>query len=817
VAAFVIHGHFYQPPRENPWTQRVELQPSASPHHNWNERIFAECYRPNVHARILDGQGRVLRLVNNYRHLSFNIGPTLLSWMEEHHPITYARIIEADRWSVEERGFGNALAQAYNHTILPLDDPRDRVTQVRWGRVDFERRFGRSPDGMWLPETAANHDVLDILIDEGLKFTVLSPYQAGRVRPLDGSGGRSEHPWRDVGGGHVDPTRPYRYFHQDGSGRHLDLFFYDGPKSKSVAFERVLSTSQRFCDNLTAHAPRDGVVILATDGESYGHHTAYGDRTLAHAFAMEGPSRQLQFTNLAAYLAAHPPTMEAQLSPGDDHLGTSWSCAHGVGRWARDCGCHTGGGPGWNQAWREPLRRALERVRTHAAAVFDERMGAWMDDPWEARNDYLEVIGQGPEDFAAWSQSHARRACTPSELVEQRTLFEMQLQAMLMFTSCGWFFNDLSGIETVQVLTYAARCMDYLDELGAPSPEREFLEILGEARSNIPSQGTGADIYQRVVPRARVTHRRAAGHLAISTLIEDPTPRGLIGPWEYELRHHRKETSGPFSVSAGYASLTSVRTDRRDEHAFMAVHLGGIDFYAAVRPGMDEHSFRDKSAAIMEELDETSLAFLLRSVFEAFGPQEFRLDDMLPGAGEELASSVFRDLVERFSATYARLYRDHGRTLEMLQGAGFDIPRELRAAAEFALKRQFEDEIRRQEHSRDPEAYRRAIEIAEEIDRRGYDVDRTTSRRTFEQLIYRSTLKALGRSDEDSAYATAELLELSRRLQLEVSLDRAQEALIEGGGAKEVSVAVRETLASALSVSKEAFRLARSAPGTTAR
>lgn len=799
MAEFVIHGHFYQPPRENPWTLRVEKQPSAAPAANWNERIFAECYRPNVHARILDEQGRVLRLVNNYRHLSFNIGPTLLSWLEEQHPITYARVLDADRRSVQERGFGNALAQAYNHTILPLDSPRDRRTQVRWGRLDFARRFGREPDGMWLPETAANHEVLECLIDEGIRFTVLSPYQAGRVRPIGG------HDWRVVSGGRVDPSRPYRFFHRDGSGRYVDIFFYDGPKSKGVAFEDVLSTSQRFLDNLTAHAPKDGVVILATDGESYGHHTIFGDRTLAHAFEMEGPHRRLTFTNLAAHLARHPPTHEVELSSGDDGRGTSWSCAHGVGRWSRDCGCHTGGGPGWNQAWRAPLRAALELVRDHAAAIYETRMGNYMDEPWSARDAYVEVLGEGPDHFARWSRRFCRRDLTPSDLVEQRTLLEMQLQSMLMFTSCGWFFNDVSGIETVQVLHYAARCMDHLDELGEPSPEREFLEVLSEARSNLRELGSGADIYRRTVSKARVSDRRAVGHLGTSSLIEELPARGMVGPWDYELESYRRETSGPFTASAGYVKLTSTRTGRTNHHAFAGVHLGGIDFYTAVRPGMDREAFERKSVVLIEELDETSLALLLRAVFEAFGPHEFRLDDMLPGAGEELASAVFRELVERFTATYARLYRDHGRTLEMLHAAGFEIPQELKAAAEFTLKRQFEDEIRRQEHSRDPEAYRRAIEIAEEIASRGYRVDRTASSQVFEHLILRSTLKALGRSDEEAARATAELVELVGRLKLEVSLDRAQESLVENGNSKGVSRAVREILAKALSVSTAAL------------
>jgi alpha-amylase/alpha-mannosidase (GH57 family) len=797
VAEFVIHGHFYQPPRENPWTQRIENQPSAAPLPNWNERIFRECYRPNAHARILDERGRVLRLVNNYRHLSFNIGATLLSWMEEHHPITYAQILEADRFSVRHRGHGNALAQAFNHTILPLDHPRDQKTQIRWGRIDFERRFGRAPEGMWLSETAANAEVLELLMDEGVRFTVLSPYQAGRARPIGG------HDWRDVREGRVDPTRPYRLFHRQTRDRYLDIFFYDGPKSKSVAFENVLSTSQRFLDELIAHAPSDGLVLLATDGESYGHHTTFGDRTLAHAFEMEAPRRDLRFTNLAAYLDHRPPSDEIELAPGDDDLGTSWSCAHGVGRWFRDCGCHTGGEPGWTQAWRRPLRSALELVREHAARIYEARMGAWMDDPWGARDAYIEVLGDGPDAFETWARRWNRASPGSDALVQQRTLLEMQLQSMLMFTSCGWFFNDVSGIETVQVLHYAARCMDYLDELGERSPEREFLDALGESRSNRRDQGTAADIYRRTVPRARVTPRRAAAHLGISGLLEELPTRGEVGLWTYDLTGYQKETSGPFSLATGFVELVSRRTGRREDQAFAAVHLGGIDFYVAVRPGMARAAFEHKSSVLLEELDETSLAFLLRSVFESFGPHEFRLQDMLPGAGEAAASSVFRDLIERFTAVYSGLYRDHTRTLEMLHAAGFEIPSELRMAAEFTLKRQFEEEIQRQEQSREPKAYRRAIEIAEEIERRGYRVDRTASSHVFEQLISRSTVKALTRADLDAARATSELVDLVRRLQLPVSLEAAQEALVDSGSG--VSEEVRETLADALGVCASAY------------
>ena len=383
TTALVIHGHFYQPPRENPWTEMIDREPSARPFHDWNERIHSECYRPNAYARIVDSYGRVERIVNNYADISFNFGPTLLSWLERQHPVTYWRIIEADRTSVGTRkGHGNAIAQGYNHVILPLCNARDQLTQVRWGISDFRQRFGRQPESLWLPETACNDATLGVLIDEGLGYVILSPHQAERVRPLGASA------WQSVIDGSVNPTVPYKYFHRDGSGRSIAIFFYDGQISKSIAFDGLLASSHMLIDRCErAAAGGAPLVNVATDGESYGHHFHFGDRGLAYALEVEAAAHGFRVTNYGEFLAENPPTWEAEIKQGPEGEGTAWSCAHGVGRWTRDCSCHAGAPEGWTQKWRAPLRAALNYLRDEAARAYAEQGGELFRDPWRARDD----------------------------------------------------------------------------------------------------------------------------------------------------------------------------------------------------------------------------------------------------------------------------------------------------------------------------------------------------------------------------------------------------------------------------------------------
>src|ERR1051325_2220614 len=450
-ASLVIHGHFYQPPRENPWTGEVETEPSAAPVHDWNERTHAECYAPNV---------------DNYPLISFNFGPTLLSWLAEHHADTYRKILSADKESAEARGgHGNAIAQAYGHAILPLCNERDRVTQVVWGLADFRFRFGREAEALWLPETAANDDVLSLLIDHGMRYVILAPNQAK---------------------GEIDSSKPYLFRHVDGSGRSLAVFFYHGPLARAIAFEGALGSSRGLVERFIDAARAGDLVNVATDGETYGHHFKFGDLGLAHALRVEAKAAGFWITNYAQYLDHHPPTRVVEIDNGPDGEGSSWSCVHGVGRWTRDCGCQTGGEPGWNQKWRQPLRAALEFLRDDAAAKFES--AALLRDPWAARNDYISVI-----------LDPRKRASLDPRVLD---LLEMQRSALLMFTSCGWFFSDLAGIETLQVLRYAARVIDLMDQLDLDPPRKQFRDILAEARSNRPEKGTGADIFSQINPRS---------------------------------------------------------------------------------------------------------------------------------------------------------------------------------------------------------------------------------------------------------------------------------------------------------------------------
>jgi alpha-amylase/alpha-mannosidase (GH57 family) len=487
----IIHGHFYQPPRENPRTGEIERQPSAKPFHDWNERIHAECYGPNAFARI--GGDVAERVVNNYSAISFNFGPTLLSWLEKHHPRTYQRILEADRVSAARYGgHGNAIAQAYSHTILPLANPRDRLTQVIWGLEDFRFRFGREPESIWLPETACNDETLELLIEQGMRYVILSPEQTRRIRH------HANQSWTDVSNGNIDTTKPYRFFHHDGSRRSLAVFFYHGPLSRAIAFEKALTSSRELVDRFIRSAQNGLMINVATDGETYGHHFKFGDLCLAHALEVEAPQAGFQITNYGEYLDHHEPDLEVEINNGADGEGTSWSCSHGVGRWSRDCGCYTGGELGWNQLWRAPLRAALEFLRADAADNF-ERLGRDVfKDPWKARNAYINVI-LGKPSAEAYLVQEGGRALSQKEQRIALQLLEIQRNSLLMFTSCGWFFSDLGGIETVQVMRYAARVIELQKELGIETPRARFLEILSEARSNVIEKGTGADIFLRLV------------------------------------------------------------------------------------------------------------------------------------------------------------------------------------------------------------------------------------------------------------------------------------------------------------------------------
>ena len=490
--SLVIHGHFYQPPREDPWTGEVPEQPSAAPFHNWNERITAECYRANGWVSI-PGPGGVEVVVNTFEHLSFNVGPTLLSWLEAHHLDVYERILEADRRT------GRAIAQGYGHAILPLCNDRDLRTQVRWGIADFRHRFGRAPAGLWLPETAVSDDVLAVLAEEGIWFTILAPGQIEAVRRLDGTTGWETHgpaPHEGLGpigpepaaAGPLDTSRPLRWRHPERVDLSVDLVVYDGALAHSLAFAHP--TSDEIVAAALADAdPRGGLVAAATDGETFGHHHPGAEHEVAHALTVDAPARGVETPRLVDLLDARPPTHEARVRV------SAWSCAHGIGRWSTDCGCSTGGDEGWTQAWRAPLRAAFDLLRDWGIEVMERRGQELLRNPWVARDAYLDLLLGA----VSWPDFAAAHVVGDHHLAG--VLLDAQRNTLLMYTSCGWFFNDLAGIETIQVLRYAARAMDLYRELGEVPPEEAFLSALEQGVSNDPAAGDGRRLWHdQVLP-----------------------------------------------------------------------------------------------------------------------------------------------------------------------------------------------------------------------------------------------------------------------------------------------------------------------------
>lgn len=675
MRSICIHGHFYQPPRENPWLESIELQESAHPYHDWNERIASECYGPNGAARILDSRGRIAKIVNNYSRISFNFGPTLLTWLEENAPETYQAILEGDRESMAHfDGHGSAMAQAYNHVIMPLANRRDKQTQVRWGVRDFERRFGRRPEGMWLPETAVDLETLDFLMDEGIRFTVLAPYQAKRVRQ-----GRGE--WNAVGDA-IDTTRPY--FCRLPSGRAIALFFYDSPISRGVAFEGLLNSGDRFAQRLLGGfggRSTSQLVNIATDGESYGHHHRYGDMALASALDVIENHHDVRLTNYAQYLAQHPPQDEVEIVEY-----SSWSCSHGIDRWRSDCGCRTGGEAGWTQTWRGPLRNALDWLRDHLAPLFETEALRLLRDPWAARDAFIDVVldrsDETVQDFVA---THAIRPLSTDEIVTVLKLLEMQRHAMLMYTSCGWFFNEVSGIETVQILQYAARAIQLARETSGRDLEEGFLERLELSESNVPEVANARNLYENEVRPSMLDLPRVAAHYAVSSLFHEYPGATRIYCYEVERDDQVVFEAGRPHVIVGRVRVRSTITRESKRFSWGALHLGDLNLSGGVREFVSDEAYQeliDSLAAPFHNGDfpgvirilDRDLGNLTFSIKSLFSDEQRRILESSWSASLNDADPASRELYER----YVPLMRFHAEL-------GIPLPRILRVAVEFAF------------------------------------------------------------------------------------------------------------------------------------
>ncbi|MFW6195036.1 MAG: DUF3536 domain-containing protein, partial [Chloroflexota bacterium] len=572
-----VHGHFYQPPRENPWLEAIEVQDSAYPFHDWNERIAAECYRPNSASRVLDDEGLVVEIVNNYSRMSFNFGPTLLSWLETEATPTYEALLEADRVGQERfSGHGPALAQAYNHIIMPLASRAEKQTQVIWGIRDFIHRFQRRPEGMWLPETAVDLETLEILVQQGIKFTVLAPRQAHRFRKI------GNQQWTDVSDGGIDPKRPY--IQNLPSGKSIAIFFYDGIISQAVAFEGLLNSGETFADRLLTgfgedSGDEDELVNIATDGESYGHHHRKGDMALAYAMNHLESKGLASITVYGEYLENHPPQFEV-----DIYENSSWSCVHGVERWRSDCGCNSGGNPRWSQQWRGPLREALDWLRDETAKRFNEEAAKSLRDPAGAVDNYIEVVlDRSPEQLKHFLTDHASGALDEGDKIRLLKLLETQRNSMLMHTSCGWFFDELSGIETVQVIQYAGRVVQLSNELFTDGIEEQFLTRLEKAKSNVPEHRDGRNIYEKWVRPAAVGLFDVGAHFAISSLFEESGARPSRMAYDVSLERYSTEEVGRTKLSVGRAKVASRVTREVMDLTFGALHMGDQNIAAGVR------------------------------------------------------------------------------------------------------------------------------------------------------------------------------------------------------------------------------------------
>jgi alpha-amylase/alpha-mannosidase (GH57 family) len=698
-----VHGHFYQPPREDPWLEEVEVQDSARPYHDWNARITAECYAPNGASRILDSEGRIVEITNNYTRISFNIGPTLLAWLEGGAPVTYAQIIAADQASRDERGgHGNALAQPYNHMIMPLATRRDKETQVAWGIADFRDRFGRDPEGMWLPETAVDTETLEVLAARGIRFTILAPRQAARVRPP----GRE---WINVRDARIDPSRPYLC--RLPSGASIALFFYDSPISRAVAFEGLLNSGEAFANRLAAAFREDRkgpqLVHIATDGESYGHHHRFGDMALAHALRLVEDRQAARVTNYGEFLALHPPDHEVEiLEP------TSWSCPHGVERWRGNCGCHAGH-EGWHQEWRRPLREALDWLRDELVRVFEEQAAPVLRDPWAAREAYISVIlRRRPEVLEAFFAAHGRPGLRPEERSPALRLLEMQRHAQLMFTSCGWFFDELSGIETVQVIKHAARAIHLAQGFGYRL-EDDFIGRLAAAQSNLRRWGDGARVYDRAVRPSVVTLPRVVAHYAISALFEPYAASARIFSYTVRRLDARREERSGDTLSIGLVVAASRITGEEQRAAFAVLHLGGHDVQCGVRTDPPPDWYEKMKAELAEAFLGTGPSDAVRMLDEHFKGSLHALPDLFLEARRAILGQMTAERLARVDAMYQALYEESRPLVAFMRSSDVPIPPAILRAAEYALGKDLAEILGRA--ARVPLSDR-AFEIARELD-----------------------------------------------------------------------------------------------------
>lgn len=771
----VIHGHFYQPPRENPWIEEIEIQQSARPFHDWNQRINFECYQPNSMARIYDSSGKIVDLVNNFELISFNFGPTLLSWLEKYDPYNYEKIIQADRMSQKLfSGHGNAIAQAYNHMIMPLANKRDRLTQIRWGIYDFRYRFGRNPAAMWLPETAVDHHTLRDLISEGLKFVILSPIQAQAISPL----GRKD--WRDVSDNSIDTTRPYRYLMPHEPEKYIDIFFYQGHVAHRISFGDALENADKLVYQLEGAVSADNkspqLINVATDGETFGHHKTFGDLTLAYTLKVKAKEVGFTITNYAEYLSKHPPEFEVKIKLGQKGRGSSWSCSHGVERWRSDCGCRTDGGANWNQAWRKPLRKALDTVSDKLALIFEEQGAKYLKDVWAARDAYIEtVLNRSPlniERYLAFYQSHE---LTPEERILVLKLMEMQRHAMLMYTSCGWFFSEVSGIETVQIIRYAARAIQLAQEFTSEDIEGLFLKMLAKVPSNIPRYGNGREIYRKLVTPDKVDLDRVANHYALSSLFEDYEEIEQLHCYRVQRLDYRQETTGELTLVMGHINICSDITRESVSPYFVLLRFGLYDFRCSIKNFRRHSEYLEAKDILFSRFAGIHVLDLNALLEKYFGKHYFSLKDLFLEERRKIVHLLSRDVLKKLGLAYQGFYEENQGMAQVYKQVELPLPVEYLTSAEYTLNYQLEEEFAKPLAPLTLDKFERVFDIINRAQYLDIELKPESAQKVLHDILLERIMKLEDEIRPGLLQEIENILQVIRELRLDIDMRIAQD------------------------------------------
>ncbi|KTD17123.1 DUF3536 domain-containing protein [Legionella jordanis] len=664
-----IHGHFYQPPRENPWLEEIETQESAAPYHDWNERITDECYLPNSGSRILNPEGKIAEIVNNYAKISFNFGPTLLSWLKEKHPRLLKALLDADQQSQQQfNGHGNALAQAYNHMILPLANSRDKYTQIYWGIKHFEHHFGRPPEGLWLSETAVDLEVLDIMSELGVKFTILAPNQAKQSKSLE------DDNWQP---GLISTGTVYQQ--KLPSGRSINLFFYDGNVAKAVAFEKLLTHGEVFADRLLNSFPNAvtecNLMHIATDGESYGHHHPHGDMGLAYALRMIEEREDVKLVNYGYFLELQEAKFEVEI-----HEDSSWSCAHGIERWRSNCGCRAG--QDWTQEWRGPLREALDWLRDQLIPKFEEQVSQWLKDPWQARNDYIHILNDrsAVSDFL---KRHAQRKLSSKEKVSVLKWLELQRHAMLMYTSCGWFFDELSGIETLQVVRYAARVIQLAKELLTEDYEEEFIERLAAIPSNLPEFGNGKNLYLRFVKPLVIDLFNVSAHLTATLPFISYENKVKLYCYEIDLLKSRYSEAGKIKLFSGLMDVRSEITHEQRQVWYAVLYQGDQNLICTIQhPNESLTAVEDE---LFEQFGKGDIFELVKLFESHFGPKTISLRDLFFDMKLQITRQILSTMISELENRYHEFIDNNAAILYFVSQLNIPLPKALTAAISYVI------------------------------------------------------------------------------------------------------------------------------------